>query len=62
MVTKRQTRKYHSVSVVLLIYSIFSNGNQISIFSRKACDKFIAMTGKKVGVPMLASELQPFFN
>ena len=47
MVTKRQTRKDHSVSAILLIYSTFSNRNQISLFSRKACDKFITMTGKK---------------
>ena len=34
----------------------------MSLFSRKAYDMFIAMTGKKGGVPMLVGELQPFFN
>jgi len=29
----------------------------MSLFSRKAYDKLIAMTGKKGGVPMLVSEL-----
>ena len=49
VVTKQQNRKDHSVSTIFLIYSIFSNGNQISLFSHKAYDKFIIMTGKKVG-------------
>ena len=47
MVAKRQTRKAQSVSAVFVIYSIISNTNQLSPFSRKACDKFITMTGKK---------------
>ena len=46
MVTKRQNRKDHSVSAFFLIYSVFSNRNQISLFSRKACNK-----EKKVGCP-----------
>ena len=54
--------KGHSVSAIFLIYSIFSNRNQMSLFSRKAYDKLITMTGKKGGVPMLVGELQPFFN
>jgi len=29
----------------------------MSLFSRKAYDKLIAMTGKKGGVPMLVGEL-----
>ena len=62
MVTKRQTRKVHSVSAIFLIYSIFSNRNQISLFSRKVYGRFITMTVKKGGVPMLVGELQPFFN
>jgi len=37
--------------------AIFSNRNQMSLFSRIAYDKLIAMTGKKGGVPMLAGEL-----
>ena len=57
MVTKRQNRKDHSVSAIFLIYSIFSNRNQMSLFSRKAYDKLITMTGKKGGVPMLVGEL-----
>ena len=52
MVTKRQTRKDHRVPAIFLIYSIFSNRNQISLFSRRACDKVITITGKKmVGCP-----------
>ena len=47
MVNKLQNRKDHSVAIEI------SNRNQISIFSRKAYDKF---------VPMLVSELQPFLN
>ena len=57
MVTERQTRKDLSVPAVFVIYSIFSNTNQLSPFSRKSCDKFITMTGKKGGVPMLVGEL-----
>jgi len=34
----------------------------MGLFSRKAFDKLIAMTGKKDGVPMLVGELWPFFN
>jgi len=34
----------------------------MSLFSRKAYDMLIAMTGKKGGVLMLVGELQPFFN
>ena len=47
MVTKWQNRKDHSVSAIFLIYSIFSNRNRISLFSRKAYDKLVTMTGKK---------------
>ena len=47
MVTERQIREDHNVSAIFLIYSIFSNRNQISLFSRRACDKVITMTGKK---------------
>jgi len=50
-------RKDHSLSDIFLIYSIFNNRNQTSLFSRKAHDKLIAMTGKKGGVPMLVGEL-----
>ena len=57
MITKQQNRKDHNVSVIFLIYSIFSDRNQMSLFSRKAYDKLIAMTGKKGGVPMLVGEL-----
>ena len=49
MVTKQQNRKDHSVSTIFFIYSIFSNRNQISLFSHKAYDKFIIMTEKKWG-------------
>ena len=55
MVTKRQIED-HSLSAIFLIYSIFSNRNQMSLFSRKAYDKLITMTGKKGGVPMLIKE------
>jgi len=34
----------------------------MSLFSGKAYDKLIAITGKKGGVPMLFGELEPFFN
>jgi len=50
-------RKDHNLSAILLIYSIFSDSNQMSLFPRKAYDKLIAMTGKKGGVPMLVGEL-----
>ena len=50
MVTERQIREDHNVSAIFLIYSIFSNRNQISLFSRRACDKVITMTGKKLKV------------
>ena len=40
-------RKDHNLSAVFLIYSIFSNRNQMSLFSGKAYDKLITMTGKK---------------
>ena len=62
MVTKRQNRKDHSVSAIFLIYSNFSNRNQMSLFSHKVYDKLITMTGKKGGVPVLVGELEPFFN
>ena len=52
MVSERKIREDHNVSAILLIYSIFSNRNQLSLFSRRACDKVITMTGKKkVGCP-----------
>ena len=57
MVTERQIREDHNVSAISLIYSIFSNRNQISLFSHRACDKVITMTGKKDGVPVLVGEL-----
>ena len=47
MVTERQIRGDHNLSAIFLIYSIFSNRNQISLLSRRACDKVITMTGKK---------------
>ena len=43
MVTKRQNRKDRSVSVIFLIYSIFSNRIQITLLSRKAYDKSITI-------------------
>ena len=47
MVIKWQNRKDHSVSAIFLIYSIFSNRDQISLFSRKASHS----DWKKVGCP-----------
>ena len=51
---KGKMEKQHSVSSVFLIHSIFTNGNQISLFSRKAYDN---LTGqwleKMVGCPCL---------
>ena len=34
----------------------------MSLFSHKAYDKLITMTGKKGGVPVLVGELEPFFK
>ena len=44
MVTKGQKRKDHSVSAIFLIFSIFNNRNQMSLFSCKAYVKLITMT------------------
>ena len=57
MVAKRQIGKDHILSAIFLIYSIFSKRNQMSLFSRKAYDKLITMTGKKGVVPVLVGEL-----
>ena len=54
--------KDHSLSAIFLIYSIFSDRNQMSLFSRKVYDKLIGMTGKKGGMPMLVGELWPFLQ
>ena len=62
MVTKREIEKTTVYPLLFLIYSIFSNRNQMSLFSHKAYDKLITMTGKKGGVPVLVGELEPFFN
>jgi len=35
---KLQNRKVYTAAAIFLIYSIFNNGNQISLFSRKAND------------------------
>ena len=59
MVTKWQIEK---TTAVFLIYSVFSNRNQMRLFSHKAYDKLITMTGKKGGVLVLVGELEPFFN
>ena len=37
-------RKDHNFSAIFLIYSNFSNRNQVSLFSRKAYDKLITVT------------------
>ena len=52
-----QYRKDHRLFPTFVIYSIFSNRNQISLFLNKVYDKLIAMTRKKVGVPMLVGAL-----
>ena len=62
MVTKKANRKDRSLSAIFLIYSNFSNRNQMSLFSHKAYDKLITMTGKKGGVPVLVGEPESFFN
>ena len=54
---KLKNRKDYSAAAIFLINSIFNNRYQIRLFSRKANDKLIKMTGKKFGVPELASEL-----
>ena len=45
------------VSAIFLIYSIFSDRNQMSVFSRKAYDKLIILTEEKSGVPVIFDEL-----
>ena len=63
MVIKRQDRKDCSVSAIfLIIYSIFRNRNQMSLFPHKTFDKLITMTGTKVGVPMFVDELYSRFQ
>ena len=57
MVTKRQIEKTAVYLLFSFFYSIFSNRNQISLFSRKVYDKLITMTWKKGGVPVLFGEL-----
>ena len=51
MVTKRQNRKDHSVSAIFLTFSIFSNRDQVSVFSSKVYGMLVTMTGKKLGCP-----------
>ena len=51
-----------AATCIFLIYSKFSNRNQVSPSSCKAYDKLITMTGKKGGVPVLVGELEPFFQ
>ena len=51
MVTKRQIEKTTVYLLFCLFISIFSNRNQMSLFSRKAYDKLITMTGEKVECP-----------
>ena len=63
MVTIRNIyRKDHSLFPIFIIYSIFSNRNQISLSSNKVYDNLITMTRKKGRVPMLVGALQPFFQ
>ena len=57
MVTKRQIETTTVYPLFYLIYSIFSNRNQMSLFSRKAYNNLITMTGKKGEVPVLVGEL-----
>ena len=49
MVTKRQNRKDHSVSVIFLNYSIFSNRDQISLSRAKLIEVDYNDWEKKVG-------------
>ena len=51
MVTKRQIEKTAVYLLFSLFIQLFSNRNQMSLFSRKAYDKLIITTGKKVGCP-----------
>jgi len=57
MAIKLQNRKDYSAAAIFLIYSIFNNRNQISLFSCKANDYLIKISGKKFGVPELVSDL-----
>ena len=49
-------RNDRSKSAIFLIYSIFSDRNQMNLFARKTY-KLITVTGKNVGVPVLVGEL-----
>ena len=62
MVTKWLNRKEHSLPAIFVIYSIFSNRNQITLSSSKVYYKLFTMTAKKVWVPVLVGELYPFPN
>ena len=55
MVTRRQIEKT-TVYVIFFLFIQFST-MEMSLFSHKAYDKLIAMTGKKGGVPVLVGEL-----
>ena len=57
MVTIRNIEKTTVLFPIFVIYSIFSNRNQISLSSNKVYDKLITMTRKKVGVPVLVGAL-----
>ena len=53
-------------TTVYLLFFLFIQFSAIeirwSLFPLKACDKFITMTGKNGGLPLVVGELQPFFN
>ena len=57
MVTIRNIEKTTVLFPIFVIYSVFSNRNQISLSSNNIYDKLITMTRKKVGVPMLVGAL-----
>ena len=51
MVTIRNIEMTTVYLLFFVIYSIFSNRNQISLSSSKVYDRLITMTGKKLGCP-----------
>ena len=57
MVTKWQIEKTTLYPLFSLFIQFSAIEIRLSLFSRKAYDKLIAMTGKKGGVPLLVGEL-----
>ena len=56
MVPKRQIEKTTVYPLFSLFIQFSAIENQMNLFSRKAYDKLITMTGKNGGVPVLVRE------